>query len=200
MRSTSGFPDWALRGAMVICSAKSVSIQRVCTPNRSALVKSAWSITARWNGSTEAMPSMLNSARARRARVIACSRVAPVTISLAIIESQVLGTLEPLTTPLSRPAIATSGLTVSVICPGVGKKPLPASSALMRNSKLWPRGVGVSLNDNGRPSAIRSCSITKSTPVVSSVTGCSTCKRVLTSRNDRVPSWLSRNSTVPAPT
>ena len=31
-------------------------------------------------------------------------------------------------------------------------------------------------------------------PVTSSVTGCSTCRRVLTSRNEIVPSWPTRNS------
>ena len=34
-------------------------------------------------------------------------------------------------------------------------------------------------------------------PVTSSVTGCSTCRRVLTSRNEIVPSWPTRNSQVP---
>ena len=37
-------------------------------------------------------------------------------------------------------------------------------------------------------------------PVTSSVTGCSTCRRVFTSRNEIVPSWPTRNSQVPAPT
>ena len=68
-----------------------------------------------------------------------------------------------------------------------GRKPRPTSSALMRNSNAWPRGAGVSVTDSGRPSATRSCSITRSMPVVSSVTGCSTCRRVLTSRNEIAP-------------
>ena len=37
-------------------------------------------------------------------------------------------------------------------------------------------------------------------PVTSSVTGCSTWRRVLTSRNEIVPSCPTRNSQVPAPT
>ena len=36
-------------------------------------------------------------------------------------------------------------------------------------------------------------------PVTSSVTGCSTCRRVFTSRNEMVPSCPTRNSQVPAP-
>jgi len=39
------------------------------------------------------------------------------------------------------------------------------------------------------PAAMCSCSLTMSTPVVASVTGCSTCSRVLTSRNDS-SRWL----------
>ena len=49
-----------------------------------------------------------------------------------------------------------------------------------------------------RPSATRSCSSTRSTPKHHSVTGCSTCSRVLTSRKLIVPSSPTRNSTVPA--
>ena len=41
---------------------------------------------------------------------------------------------------------------------------------------------------------------TRSMPATSSVTGCSTCRRVLTSRNEMVPSAPTRNSQVPAPT
>ena len=50
----------------------------------------------------------------------------------------------------------------------------------------------------GWPAATRSCSRTRSTPVTSSVTGCSTWRRVLTSRKkkSRVAS-STRNSTVP---
>ena len=44
--------------------------------------------TARWKGMAVAMPSTWNSASARAARCRACSRVAPVTISLASRESQ----------------------------------------------------------------------------------------------------------------
>ena len=52
----------------------------------------------------------------------------------------------------------------------------------------------------GSPSAMRNISRTRSMPVTSSVTGCSTCRRVLTSRKEMVPSWPTRNSQVPAPT
>jgi hypothetical protein len=70
-----------------MAAANSVSIQRVCTLNGS-LVKAGSSTTARWNGSTVGMPSISNSARARRARSSACALVAPVTISLAMSESK----------------------------------------------------------------------------------------------------------------
>ncbi len=48
---------------------------------------------------------------------------------------------------------------------GVGRKPRPGSSALMRNSKACPRGAGVSLTESGRPSAMRNCSMMMSMPV-----------------------------------
>ena len=48
------------------------------------------------------------------------------------------------------------------------------------------------------PAAMRNCSATRSRPVVSSVTGCSTWRRVFTSRNETVPSSPMRYSTVPA--
>ena len=57
--------------------------------------------TARWNGMTVARPSTLNSASARRDRSSASSRVAPVTISLASIESNWPPITEPVSTPES---------------------------------------------------------------------------------------------------
>ena len=50
------------------------------------------------------------------------------------------------------------------------------------------------------PAATWICAFTRSRPVVTSVIGCSTCSRVLTSRNAKncSPGWY-RNSTVPAP-
>ena len=44
---------------------------------------------------------------------------------------------------------------------------------------------------------MRNISRTRSRPVTSSETGCSTCRRVLTSRKEMVPSWPTRNSHVP---
>ena len=53
---------------------------------------------------------------------------------------------------------------------------------------------------SGSPAATASCAATMSTPVTSSVTGCSTWMRVLTSRKDHAPvSASTTNSTVPAP-
>ena len=48
----------------------------------------------------------------------------------------------------------------------------------------WPRGVGSSVTSSVSPLAMRNCWRTRSMPVVSSVTGCSTCRRVLTSRKE----------------
>ena len=45
-------------------------------------------------------------------------------------------------------------------------------------------------NDSGTPDATRICSATRSMPVTSSVTGCSTCSRVFISRKKNSPSWI----------
>ena len=56
------------------------------------------------------------------------------------------------------------------------------------------RGTGGVVILSGNPWATRSCSLTRSRPLVSSVIGCSTCKRVLTSRNDNTPLAPQQNS------
>ena len=51
--------------------------------------------TVRWNGITVGMPSTTNSSRARRERSSAWVRSRPVTISLAISESNEPGMVSP---------------------------------------------------------------------------------------------------------
>jgi hypothetical protein len=77
---------------------------------------------------------------------------------------------------------------------------LAGSSALMRSSSAQPRGATSSWRGRSpSPAAIRSCSATRSTPVTSSVTGCSTWMRVFISMKKNSPlSASTRNSTVPA--
>ena len=75
----------------------------------------------------------------------------------------------------------------------------PPSSALIRNSMEWPRTSGSSYPSSS-PAAMRNISRTRSIPVTSSDTQCSTWSRVLTSRKEMVPSLATRNSQVPAPT
>ncbi len=55
------------------------------------------STTAAWNGMTVGMPSTTNSASARRERSSAWVRSRPVTISLAIRESNEPGMVSPAT-------------------------------------------------------------------------------------------------------
>ena len=185
-----------LNGGMSL--SNSVSIQRLCTRNGSA-VKAGSSTTLRWNGSSVASPSTCISESARAARCSACSRVDPVTISLASSESKAPPMTSPELTPESTRTPGPEGATKLVTMPGAGRKPRPGSSPLMRNSKLCPRGSG-SPNPSASPSAIRNCSRTRSMPATSSVTGCSTCSRVFTSRKLISPSAPTRNSQVPAPT
>ena len=76
--------------------SNSVSIQRVWTPKvPSAAVKAGSSSTVWWNGMTVGMPCSTVSARARRERSIACSRLAPVTMTFATSESNEPGTTMP---------------------------------------------------------------------------------------------------------
>ena len=135
---------------------------------------------------------------ARRARVIACSRVAPVTINLASNESKFPVIASPVRKPVSTLTPGPVGSDILVIRPGAGKKERPGSSPLIRNSMECPRITG-SVYPSSSPIAMRNCSRTKSIPVTSSLTGCSTCKRVFTSRNEIVPSTPTKNSQVPAP-
>ena len=56
------------------------------------------------------------------------------------------------------------------------------SSALIRHSIAWPRrAMSRWRNRSFWPAATRICSCTMSMPVMSSVTGCSTCTRVFIS-------------------
>src|SRR5690606_33700427 len=145
-RSTCGSPSSAgvgpLAPRVLSRSANSVSIHRVCTAkgwSGSAGAKSASPITARWKGTTVAMPSTSSSASARRARSSACRRSAPVTMSFAIIESKAPETVSPSTTPESTRTPGPAGRRRREIRPGVGRKPAAGSSPLIRNSIEWPR-------------------------------------------------------------
>src|SRR5690606_8125636 len=177
---------------------KLVSTQRVWMRGASA-VNSGVSSRARWDGRRVGTPATVTSARARRARARACARVSPRTMSFAMSESKCGGTVSPCWYPVSTRIPGPVGKTSWSRRPATGAKPRWGSSAVMRNSTAWPC-TGKSVRSSRCPSAIRSISWTRSTPVTSSVTGCSTCSRVLTSRKDRVPSSARRNSHVAAPT
>ena len=72
--------------------------------------------------------------------------------------------------------------------PGEGMK-VRAFSALMRHSMAWPEIVtSLCDSDSGAPEAMRICSMTRSSPVIISVTGCSTCRRVFISMKANSPS------------
>ena len=121
----------------------SVSIQRVCT--RIGWPANAGSATtARWKGSTVGIPPISNSPSARAARCSASARLAPVTISLAISESNTCGTVIPLAYPESSRTPGPDGGLNTVMVPGAGRKFRPGSSALIRNSIECPRAGGSS--------------------------------------------------------
>ena len=89
--------------------------------------------------------------------------------------------------------------------PVAGRKPAGTSSAYSRASNAWPViAMSCCCRGSGSPLATRSCHSTRSIPVIASVTGCSTCRRVFISMNQkpsgRRPSAPSTmNSIVPAP-
>ena len=126
-----------------IGAANSVSIQRVCT--RSGWPANAGSATtARWKGSTVGIPPTSNSASARAERCSASARLAPVTISLAISESNTCGTVIPAAYPASSRTPGPDGGFQVVMVPGAGRKLRAGSSALIRNSIECPRAGGSS--------------------------------------------------------
>ena len=133
-------------------------------------------------------------------RRVACARSPSHTISLATIGSYIGVISLPASTPESTRTPGPAGSRYRSILPGAGAKFLEASSALMRHSIACPRRTTSSWRiDSSSPAAARMPSLTMSTPVVISVTQCSTCTRVFISRKKYSPSW-SRPSTVPAPT
>ncbi len=186
------------RGCDSSAGSSTVSIHWVCTA-KVAVANAGSSMARRSNGITVAGPSTASSRSARRARTSAASRVSACTMSFAIIESNAGCTVSPTSMPPSHRTPGPPGMRRASTRPGLGRNPRPGSSALMRNSNACPVGAGVSVKDGPSPNAIRNCSRTRSVPVTSSVTGCSTCSRVFTSRNEIVPSAARRNSTVPAP-
>ncbi len=125
--------------------SNSVSIQRVWTVKVAvgSVGANAGSTTmARWNARTVGIPSMTNSASARRERSIASWRVRPVTMSLASIESNAPPMTSPSTTPESTRTPGPAGGRKIVTVPGAGRNPRPASSPFMRNSIEWACGSG----------------------------------------------------------
>ena len=178
-----------------------VSSQRVRTcrsPCSLAPSKSGWAMIRSSSGVTVAMPLISSSPRARRARSIARVRVGPVTMSLAIIESNSGETLSPRRTPVSMRMPWPAGQVSSLILPAAGARSLAGSSEVRRSSMEWPRTSGTS--GMVPPSAMVNWASTRSSPVTSSETVCSTWRRGLTSRKWRLPSSVSMNSQVPRPT
>jgi len=126
-----------------ISVSNSVSIHRVCTCSDSPA--NAGSVTtARWKGSTVGIPPISNSPSARAERSSDCARLAPVTISLPMRESNDCGTVIPAVYPASSRTPGPDGAFQEVIVPGAGRKLRAGSSALIRNSIEWPRGAGSS--------------------------------------------------------
>ena len=84
------------------------------------------------------------------------------------------------------------------------RTPRAGSSAERRTSMAWLVGVAArtaaarARSERGRPAARPNCSATRSRPLTSSVTPCSTCRRVFTSRNQNRPPGSRRNSAVAA--
>ena len=69
-----------------------------------------------------------------------------------------------------------------VVRPAWGRNPPNESSAYTRASIAWPWKYAPWLMGSSSPAAIQSWCSTRSTPVIASVTGCSTWSRVFISR------------------
>jgi len=108
----------------------------------------------------------------------------------AIIESKSGGIVSPSVTPVSTRMPGPVGSSSRTIFPGAGAKSRSGSSAFSRASTACPASVGRSPSSRPPP-ATWIWALTRSTSVVASVIECSTCSRVLTSRNAKLfsPGW-----------
>ena len=129
---------------------------------------------------------------------MAAGRSLATTMSLATRLSYSGGTRAPTSPAVSTRTSGPDGIAQCRIVPGVGAKPRPGSSAVRRTSMAClvgspaPAAAPRAASDRGRPAASQSCSRTMSSPLTSSVTPCSTWRRVLTSRNQTAPSGLEQ--------
>ena len=123
--------------------------------------------------------------------------VAPVTTSLASSESK--APADDVARRRRRRRRARPGRREAPARDGAGGGQEAAAGVLAVDPELEASGRAAAgrRSRSSSPSAMRNCSRTRSMPVTSSVTGCSTCSRVLTSRKEIVPSWPTRNSQVP---
>ena len=81
-----------------------------------------------------------------------------------------------------RSKLTCAGQRATCIVPVAGRKLASGFSAQMRASMAWPRIVSsCCASGSGWPAATRNCHSTRSSPVIASVTGCSTCSRVFIS-------------------
>ncbi len=120
-------------------------------------------------------PAMMTvvSVMARRSRASASVRSRPWAMILAIIESKSPGMVSPSLNPVSTRTPGPLGSDSRTILPGDGAKSRSGSSALSRASTAWPHSAGASPSSLP-PDATCSWALTRSTPVVISVIGCST--------------------------
>ena len=149
-------------------------------------------------------PPTWNSLSARSARVTADSKSRPRQVSLDSSESKCALTTAPVkVVPPSRRTPGPPGDRYDVMVPVSGRNSLAGSSVVMRHCSAKPRAWMSSCTSRSRsasvaPAAIWICACTRSTPVTSSVTVCSTWMRGFISMKTYRPSAPSRNSTVPA--
>ena len=121
---------------------------------------------------------------------------------MASIGSYIDPTFIPSSSPESTRTEGSAGSARASTGPPVGRNPRAGSSAYTRASMAWPAMRTSSCpKASGSPAATRSCHSTRSRPVTSSVTGCSTWSRVFISMKKNSPgaSAETMNSTVPAP-
>ena len=138
-----------------------------------------------------------NSSSALSTRGIASSRVRAVMMIFPIMESNLGETVLPSATPKSIRMPGPEGKWRCSMVPEPGVRFFCGSSLVIRSSKLCPRGSPAWVSS--LPSAILSCSRTRSIPHTSSLTVCSTCRRGLTSRKYTSLVGVTMNSQVPRP-
>ncbi len=159
------------------------SASRSTSPvSNSPATTAGWASKRRRNPALVGTPRVTVSASAPRSLRSAVARSGPYAMTFDSIGSYRLPTSVPSLSPESVRTPSPDGSCRARTVPPDGRNPREGSSAQTRASTACPvRRTSSCAKGSGSPDATRSCHSTRSRPVISSVTGCSTWRRVFIS-------------------